>query len=206
MKTYTIKKIDGPITDQSWELAEVAKVDYVPCNNRYPYPYQTSAQLLYTDEALHVRMQTNERPLTALANKRNDPVCKDSCMEFFLSPDGDDKRYFNFEINPLGTLLLYRCSNQSEPTIPQEPESILNIKSVITSDSWTLTYQIPFSFILRYFNKITDVAYGNFYKCGDESAVTHYATWNPLTCEEISFHRPEFFGKLIFEKGISVNS
>ncbi len=205
MKTYTIKKINGPVTDESWTLANVAKVDYEPWKNNYRYPYHMEARLLYNDEAVFVQLQTDERPLTAVANTRNGDVFKDSCMEFFFSPDADDPHYFNFEINPLGTVLLYHCVNRNDRTVPADDEKILNIKSVITPETWTLTYQIPFSFILKYFEKISPKAHGNFYKCGDEAVVPHYATWSPVTCVEEDFHRSEFFGELIFEEGISVS-
>jgi hypothetical protein len=39
----------------------------------------------------------------------------------------------------------------------------------------------------------------NFYKCGDELPTPHFLSWNPIEWKEPSFHRPEQFGKLIFE-------
>ena len=40
----------------------------------------------------------------------------------------------------------------------------------------------------------------NFYKCGDELPTPHFLSWNPIEWAEPSFHRPEQFGKLIFEQ------
>ncbi|MCF0164164.1 MAG: hypothetical protein HUJ92_02685, partial [Bacteroidales bacterium] len=39
----------------------------------------------------------------------------------------------------------------------------------------------------------------NFYKCGDDTAVPHFLSWNPIPIEKPSFHRPDHFGKIIFE-------
>ena len=42
-------------------------------------------------------------------------------------------------------------------------------------------------------------ARANFYKCGDDMAVPHYISWNPIGCPRPDFHRPEYFGTLKFE-------
>ena len=47
------------------------------------------------------------------------------------------------------------------------------------------------------FTKLT--ANANFYKCGDETQKPHYLSWNPVKTSKPDFHRPEYFGKLIFE-------
>ena len=40
---------------------------------------------------------------------------------------------------------------------------------------------------------------GNFYKCGDETAIPHYGMWNPVGTENADFHRPEYFGDFVIE-------
>ncbi|MBR7164561.1 MAG: carbohydrate-binding family 9-like protein [Clostridia bacterium] len=207
MKSYMIKKIDGPVTEAAWQIAETANIDFVPWNGAHPYPYKMTSQLLYTDEALYVRQETDERPLTAHYNKPADPVNKDSCMEFFFTPNADDPQlhYFNFEINPLGVIQMMYGINRYEFIRPSVDWNIFDIKSVITPNTWQLTYKIPFSFILEYAEKISNKTIGNFYKCGDCSEIEHYACWSPILCKEEDFHRTEYFGELIFEKGISVS-
>lgn len=207
MKSYLIKKVNGPVTEADWEKADIANIDFVPWNGAHPYPYKMTAKLLYTDEALFVRQETDERPLTARYNKPGDPVNEDSCMEFFISPNADDPKhhYFNFEINPLGIIQMMYCVDRNEYITPVVDYNIFDVKSVITKDTWQLTYKIPYTFILEYAEKISSEITGNFYKCGDCSEVEHYACWSPVLCEEEDFHRSEYFGKLIFEKGISVS-
>ncbi len=41
-------------------------------------------------------------------------------------------------------------------------------------------------------------AAANFYKCGDETAVPHYGAWSPIDTPQPDFHRPEFFGEVVF--------
>jgi hypothetical protein len=50
---------------------------------------------------------------------------------------------------------------------------------------------------LKTFDELKATA--NFYKCGDETAVAHYVTWNPIKTVNPDYHRPEYFGKVTFE-------
>jgi hypothetical protein len=43
------------------------------------------------------------------------------------------------------------------------------------------------------------VARANFYKCGDETETPHFGAWSPVQTPQPDFHRPEFFGRLVFE-------
>jgi len=204
MKTYIIKKIDGPITEESFNQANIAKVNFGPFKGTES-PFDTELQLLYNDEAIYVHFKTDERPLLARRTDRDSAVCEDSCMEFFLSPDTTDNHYFNFEINPLGTMYLHYNTSRYDIHAVDVPSEAFEIKSVITQTSWELFYKIPFDVILSKFEKITDECRANFYKCGEDTEVEHYACWNEIHLEKPEFHCPDFFGKLIFEKGISVS-
>ncbi|MFR4039417.1 MAG: carbohydrate-binding family 9-like protein, partial [Butyricimonas faecalis] len=39
----------------------------------------------------------------------------------------------------------------------------------------------------------------NIHKCGNKLPHPHFVTWNPIPTEKPDFHRPEFFGTLIFK-------
>jgi hypothetical protein len=48
-----------------------------------------------------------EKEIRATCENMNDMVCRDSCLEFFLNPQPEKgTNYFNFEMNPFGTLYL----------------------------------------------------------------------------------------------------
>jgi hypothetical protein len=69
--------------------------------------------------------------------------------------------------------------------------------------TWTIEYRIPFE-ILTEFTKITHPAPGvewkaNFYKIGNETSNPHWLTWLFVNHPEPDFHKPEYFGSLIFE-------
>ena len=201
MKTYVIKKAEASVTENSFDIAETAQITYSPFEG-FESPFYAEVQLLYTDEAIYVHFKTDEKPLLARRTERDSGVCEDSCMEFFLSPDENDPHYLNFEINPFGALYLHKNLNRYETEAVDAPDELFEIKSVITATSWELFYKIPFSFILSHFEKITDSCKANFYKCGEDTPVEHYACWNEIHLEKPDFHCPQFFGTLVFEKGI----
>ncbi len=198
MKTYNVTKINDVPDAEIWASVPKAMVDYV-LNPVPEKPYKTEAQLVYNDEKIFVHLKTNERKIRAVNTERNSPVCEDSCMEFFFAPDNDDVRYFNFEINPIGTLLLYVCNKRIEMVPTTDDQKIFNIKSIITDEGWELFYEIPFSFITKYFKKISPTMLANFYKCGEKTAVEHYIAWSKYPDSLRDFHRPEDFGKIVFE-------
>lgn len=115
----------------------------------------------------------------------------------------DDNRYFNFEFNPQKCMYLgLRTSRNNAFRVLPKSDSIFNVSSLRTSDGWENTYQVPFSFIRMFFKDF--VAFpgkkmrANFYKCGEKTIQEHYFSWNPVDSITPDFHRPEFFGELIF--------
>lgn len=198
MKRYVIKKAQGSLDAIDWEAADKAMLDEMPWRD-FPCPYETTAQLMYTEASLLVHLSTTETKLRAHNTEPNSEVAEDSCMEFFLSPNENDSRYLNFEINAIGTLLLFLCNGRGHYTRIDFDEKAFNIKTVITKNGWELFYEIPFSFLTEHFAGISKTMHGNFYKCGKKTIQRHYACWNKINLPEPEFHCPQFFGALIFE-------
>jgi hypothetical protein len=137
-------------------------------------------------------------------------VWKDSCVEIFLRPPGDF--YFNFEFNCGGAL---RCSFRHIDGI-KPPEFLRqdrkdriqifhSLPSLIEPEiaeetRWRLEFAIPIEVIgecLRRHLRFSGTTWhGNLYKCADESSHPHWLSWAPVP--ELNFHRPDYFGELIF--------
>ena len=79
---------------------------------------------------------------------------KDSCVEFFFSPEENDGRYFNFEFNPALCmhLGLGSCRNDSARILPR-PSANIQPSVIRTDDGWDLTYQITVEFIKNFTKK-----------------------------------------------------
>ena len=133
-----------------------------------------------------------------------DEICDDSCLEFFLQPT-DAPVYLNFEINPLCNYLIGQGTDavcdRLRIRVP-DFETRMEPKVVFTETGWVLTYKIPFSFIRLFYPQFkAEVGVkvrANCYKCGDETVKPHFLAWNPVVNDFPAFHKPEYFGCLIF--------
>lgn len=204
---YIIKKIEGNINgmdDRAWENANVANINKINWQG-YGHIPETTGRLLYNEYGIYVRLQTDESPLLARYSKQNDPVCRDSCMEFFFRPNENDSRYLNFEFNPFGTMYLAIRTSRHDAVYPEKDKNYFNVESYVDDKSWVLQFCIPFEFIDEIFGCHTKTIYGNLYKCGDETQNKHFATYYPVITEKPDYHRPEFFGKFVLEDAVSRN-
>ena len=199
MRTYTIsKKTD--ILD--WTKIPVAPIDN-PCHTGN-VDISAGGQICYDESALYVRLFAKESEIRAEYTGLLDAPCEDSCLEFFFSPINGDSRYFNIEYNP--NCCVYfgtgTCVDNLIRLIPENGYSF-SPQANRTEDGWEITYQIPFSLIRQFFPDFAPVSgyemRGNMYKCGDLTIQEHYFTWNKLTGDVLSFHRPCDFGTFIFE-------
>ncbi len=168
------------------------------------------AEVQYDSEALYVRMRSYET--MPLATRRNfgDPVCRDSCLEFFFAPKAGDNAYFNFELNPLAatyTGFSPEGTRQSSRLV-SDPDAADNTLFKASASSgpvfWEVSYKIPYSFIRRYVPDFKtpepgDVLRCNFYTCCDDAPVPYYSVWHNIDAPSPDYHRPECFGALVFE-------
>lgn len=219
MSTYRVRKIDRAITIgdvsnlEAWSLAETAPVQIFPWTTHDSYP-ETSARVLYCDASLYLFFECREKYLFARQMEHQGPVCRDNCVEFFFRPhDTGTGPYFNFEFNCLGTMLVACGTGRQERKFaPAHALESIRLRAPFsepvdlqdeTTKSWSLEVAIPFE-LLAECGGVTPpgpgtVWAGNFYKCSEDSKDPHWACWNPVQTEKPDFHRPEFFGKLLFE-------
>ena len=194
VSTYLVPRTAGA----DWSVPEqvsLAHTGWLP-----PCPVAAWFQACHDAENLYVRMEAEESPVRATLTGLLEQVCRDSCLEFFLAPDGGE-RYFNFELNPLGTLCLGFGAERST-RVRQVPKDLrqFQIEPFATPKGWGVTFAVPAEFVRLYFPGFTlsGEAAANFYKCGDATPVPHYLAWSPLTSPVPDFHRRQDFGRLIF--------
>lgn len=198
MREYTIQKIQG---SPNWNAIPVMPID----NHLWENPVDITAQtqICWDKDALYIRQEATEKHIRMEETGPMARVCHDSCMEFFFRPT-QRMDYFNLEINPNGALHLGfgDCRENSIRLQPRDPQKLFHIQTRLTDTGWELTYQIPFTFIRRFFpefkGEIGSKIYANAYKCGDFTVRPHYMAWNPIEWFEPDFHRPEQFGCLTF--------
>jgi len=188
MKSYTISSIpmcdDVPealIDTYLWE-----KNGYTPC---------ASARLSLIDDTLFLRMRAEEAdPL--IRYYRGDPnprVWCDSCLEIYISPN-DAPIYVNLEMNADGCFLcLAGTERHGRIACDIFAEGGQPVAQVC--DGY---WQIDTALSLRKIATVCGVETvtslrGNFYKCGDETALPHFGMWAEVGVPTPDFHRPEYF-------------
>ena len=102
-KQYSIRRAADGKPD--WETAQSLALDFFFEHSSVHRP-QTTAQVLYDDDQLYIRFAVADRYVRAVGKNYQDPVCQDSCVEFFVQPQ-PGWPYFNFEVNAGGCMLLY---------------------------------------------------------------------------------------------------
>lgn len=207
---HRVPDTDSVYASHACKAAPAVVLDNFPWDAAGYCPY-SEAKLLYSSTAFYVLMRTFDDFLKAELTNHNDPVCQDSCLEFFLNPVPDrDQRYLNFEMNALGTILLGVGTNRHGRTLVDpatyhhfQVECSLDTASVRSyyGQGWSIRYQIPFAFLERIYGPLSlgpgSQMQGNFYKCGDGTPYPHYGCWNPIGTTKPDFHRPEYFGTLV---------
>ena len=171
------------------------------------YRPKTRAELIFLEDAgFLLTMRCQERDPAAVYTQDDDPVYTDSCMEAFLNfyPAESDRGYLNFEMNANGALLCQigpdrfdRRFVRSLGITPPKPEARVDRENGF----WEVKLLISLKFIQEIYGR-NDFApghrmTGNFYKCGDNTAVAHFGSWQPIQFEKPCFHLPEFFGELV---------
>ena len=196
-RQYRIQKVTG---EPDWDKIEKAPLDqrlWRPCEAISAY-----AQLAYDESRLYVHLHAEEAQIRAENSGVLDQPCQDSCLEFFLSPAEDDARYLNIEMNPNCCLYLGIGTGRDDLVrlLPARGSGALDARCMRGETGWDLYYALPFSLLRLFFPAFRPdgVMRGNFYKCGDLTQQEHYLAWNRVACAEPDFHRPEFFGELVF--------
>jgi len=105
VRTAVPPVIDGDLGESAW--ANVAPSEpFVDIEGaRRPAPsHETRFQMTWDDSALYLAATLTEPDLWATITERDAVIYHDNDFEWFIDPDGDALRYFEFEVNALGTV------------------------------------------------------------------------------------------------------
>lgn len=202
---------DGP----AWSSAPAMSIDQFRPESSDHRPV-TQAKLLYSAEGLFGLFRVHDRYVRCIHRRFQDPVCRDSCVEFFFQPGGSGG-YFNFEFNCGGALLASYIVDPTRTACGFKKFTRLsksNVRQVVIYHSeprivdpervgdttWYLEFYIPHPLIEQFAGTL-DLTPGavwraNLYKCGDKTSHPHWAAWSPV--DDLNFHLPHCFGHLRF--------
>jgi hypothetical protein len=201
------KQVEWIELSRHFDCQERHAIDIVPWPSDKYVPH-VQFSIAYGTDCIFLKYYIHENDIKAIYLQPNDPVYRDSCVEFFVAFNGGPE-YYNLEFNCLGTCLIGFGHERANRTL-LSGTTIRKIKSqtVISTgteymgynNSWELTLIIPLE--IFHFHKLTtlkgETCSANFYKCGDDLPRPHYLVWNNIHSKAPDFHRPEFFGELKF--------
>lgn len=176
--TDTRPSYQGQWNSGVWQKAETIYIDKFHPQSSDHHP-KTAVKLLYDDENIYVMFRVEDRYVNAVHTTYQEPVCNDSCVEFFVMPclfrsdalqkgfAPDYRGYFNVEVNCIGTMLLYyiedwRRTPDGFAKYEPVPEGLARHITIFHSISekteheidtpveWVTGYNLPFSLFEAY--------------------------------------------------------
>ena len=148
-RAATPVKIDGVLDDDAWKTATVIDLPYewFPGDNVTP-PVKTEALVTYDGDNLYVAFRCQDpSPQQIRAHLMDrDAVTtfiQDDHVGFNLDTFNDERRAFQFRVNPLGVQVdgVFSESNSAEDF---SWDAIWNAAGSITADGWVAEIAIPF--------------------------------------------------------------
>ena len=180
----------------------------------YPYKPEVEFRIMHSETEIYLQFHVKEEGARAIYdNDFGSKPYTDDCVEFFMIPSDKDDSYFNLEMNcvghgtfdygPLGGKR-YRCDDRIISQIRRH--STLGSQAFGMREGpqeWTVTIAVPKRLYAQADLNLTEFSgrtvKANFYKCGDDTAVPHFLSWNPVGTPKPSFHAPQYFGEIHFE-------
>lgn len=181
------------------QMPAAGVIDNLNWQEQYPIAPETKFTLAHTDEMLYVRFEVKGEVPLATKTEDLEHVNEDACVEIFIA-NADNTRYWNFEFNAAGVCNASHRKSRKEEVVRLNTEQLQSIKRFpvqLCAAHWSLLIAIPLSLIELDFS-CEHARRANLYKCGDQTAMKHYASWNPINAPAPAFHLPEFFGEIHF--------
>jgi len=201
---------ETPLQDISHLLDDLPRNDIaqVPWP-RFSYKPAASFSIGHSNDCIFIKYYISENFVKADFHQTNEPVYKDSCVEFFIS-FGEDKKYYNFEFNCAGTCLSgFGSGKDDRQLLRKNVIDHIRRQTLLRRDNdedqepsiyWEITIAFPLeAFCFHDLHSLKgQLCRINFYKCGDDLPEPHFLSWAPIYAEEPNFHRSEFFGTMTF--------
>ena len=223
MMLYEIARVDerpsvspGALRRKPWSEAAAARVTRYHAQGSGHEP-KVEFRALYDGEALYVHFRVTDRFVRCIHTGFQDPVCRDSCCELFIAPEGAEG-YFNIEMNAVGALMISYITDPTRTPGGFAGQRLLggdadraiqrdtSLRGVIDPETagpveYEIGYRVPFALIEdssgRGAPRAGERWRGNIYKCSENSSHPHWGAWSAIG-DKLDFHQPDRFGVFVF--------
>ena len=171
-----------------------------------PYRPQTYFKMGVVGEDLVATLKCYEENPRAVFTERDDPIYKDSCLEFFVAPVEGREEYVNVESNSNGAFLCEFGKGKHDRVLVSSLTPLSPVMESFEGEDlmgafWGVTVTLTKGFLCALY-KVEDINFdtvkANFYKCGDDCEIQHYLAFSPVSTLPPGFHNPECFA--VFKK------
>lgn len=160
---------------------------------------RTAVRVGFRDGALLVRFDGRDDGTVATLRRRDEPLWTEDVYEVFVTPVDPPVVYFEFEVNPLGTLFDARVTS---PDLVRATMSVdvgwnlagLRASSRVRSGRWSAVLTIPIAPLLEDSFARRDWR-ANFYRV-DRGERDEFSAWSPTGKLPADFHEAGRFGRL----------
>jgi hypothetical protein len=159
----------------------------------------TAVRVGLRGQTLCVRFDGRDAGFVATHTRRDDPLWKEDVFEVFLAATPKTPAvYFEFEVNPLGTLFDARIDSpegRRESMRIHTEWDCPGFDALVTrrENRWSASVRIPLDALAQ--GPPPAVWRANFFRI-DRGPVDEYSAWSPTLADPADFHVPERFGIL----------
>jgi hypothetical protein len=152
---------------------------------------------------LCVRFDGRDDGVVATYRERDAPLWKEDVFEVFLAAEDPPRRYFEFEVNPLGALFDARVESPELSRVSMHVDTTwdcagLEARVTCRPDRWSALLTIPLASLCDGLRPSHFRA--NFFRI-DRGAIDEFTAWSPAGTDPADFHVPERFGVLRWAEG-----
>lgn len=208
--------IDGKADDRAWLRADRARLVLSDGSGE---PVQaTTFRALWTDRHLYILFECVDDDVWAGYTRHDDKLYEQEVVEVFLNENGDRKAYVEIEVSPNNTtfdalilnpgggkrfkgLLDYECEGLQTAVRVDGTPGTQRARGQGDDRGWTVELAVPFDQLILARNRPPlrgDRWCWNVYRIDRGGEKGEFTCWSPV--RRPSFHTPERFGFLVFEK------
>ena len=218
-------EIKGDLSDPQWAALPWTEEFVDIEGHRKPTPrFATRAKMCWDDTYFYVAAVLEDPHVWGTLTEKNSFIFNDPDFEIFIDPDGDNHDYYEFEVNPLGTIWelhlerpyrdggpVHRGRNLDGLRYAVAIDGTLNDPSD-TDRGWSVEVAIPFAALaqrprvgeqwrvnMSRVHWLADIIDGAYRKVPRDAHPEDNWVWTPQGA--IDMHRPEKWGYVEFGEG-----
>jgi hypothetical protein len=163
-----------------------------------PPRLKTAVRVGLRGATLCVRFDARDEGRIATHTGRDAPLWEEDVFEVFLAPADPPRLYYEFEVNPLGTLFDARVASPDLARATMRVETAWDLpgfaaRVTLAARRWSASLAIPLAPLCA--GPIPTRWRANFYRI-DRGPADEFTAWSPTFADPPDFHVPERFGLL----------